>query len=45
MNAGAYVTGSQLMRLGEYYAKQSMITMEMTLMYYLDQHTKEFQLQ
>lgn len=21
MNAGAYVTGSQLMRLGEYYAK------------------------
>ena len=26
MNAGAYVTGSQLMRLGEYYAKISVVT-------------------
>ena len=31
MNAGAYVTGSQLKKLGEYYAKQFMRHMEMTL--------------
>ena len=42
MNAGAYVTGSQLKRLGEYYAKAIIVHMEMTLMYYLDLHTKEF---
>ena len=38
MNAGAYVTGSQLKRL-------SMLTTEMTLMYYSDLHTREFRLQ
>ena len=45
MNAGAYVTGSQLKRLGEYYARLSMLTTEMTLMYYSDLHTREFRLQ
>jgi hypothetical protein len=39
MNAGAYVTGSQLMRLGEYYAKA--IHEKMILMYYSDRHTRE----
>ena len=34
MNAGAYVTGSQL--------KQSIVLMEMILMCYSDLHTKEF---
>ena len=33
MNAGAYVTGSQLKRLGEYYAKAIHETMEMILTY------------
>lgn len=32
MNAGAYVTGSQLMKLGEYYARQSMIRTDWILM-------------
>ena len=41
MNAGAYVTGSQLKKLGEYYAEQFMRHMEMTLMYCLDRLTKE----
>ena len=45
MNAGAYVTGSQLKRLGEYYAKAIQLTTEMTLMYYSDLHTREFRLQ
>ena len=38
MNAGAYVTGTQLARLGEF-----MKHMVMILMYCSDQHIKEFQ--
>ena len=38
MNAGAYVTGSQLKRLGQYYAKV------MILMYCSDQLTRVFRL-
>ena len=46
MNAGAYVTGSQLKRLGEYYAKAIHANYRMmTLMYYSDLHTREFRLQ
>ena len=45
MNAGAYVTGSQLKKLGEYYAKQFMRHMEMTLMYCSDLHTREYRLE
>ena len=45
MNAGAYVTGSQLMRLGEYYAKAIHDNYVMILTYYLDQLTRVFQLQ
>ena len=45
MNAGAYVTGSQLKRLGEYTQRLSMQTTVMTLMYYSDLHTREFRLQ
>ena len=45
MNAGAYVTGSQLKRLGEYYAKAIHANYGMTLMYYSDLHTREFRLQ
>ncbi len=41
MNAGAYVTGSQLSRLGEYYAKkQFTTTMVPILMCCLDRHIK-----
>ena len=40
MNAGAYVTGSQLKRLGEYYTNTGMI-----LMYYSDLLTKESRLE
>ena len=43
MNAGAYVTGTQLMKLGEYYARQFMRHMVMILMCFSDLHTKEFQ--
>ena len=42
MNAGAYVTGSQLRRLGQYYARQSMIITEMILMCCLARLTREF---
>ena len=42
MNAGAYVTGSQLKKLGEYMQKQSTAHTAMILMYYLDQHIKVF---
>ena len=42
MNAGAYVTGSQLKRLGEYYAKAIHSTYGDDLMCYSDLHTKEF---
>ena len=42
MNAGAYVTGSQLMKLGEYYVRPSMRILGMILMSFLDQHTKGF---
>lgn len=42
MNAGGYVTGTQLRRLGEYYAKASMITMALILMCSLDLPIKEF---
>ena len=41
MNAGAYVTGSQLKRLGEYYAKAITINTAMILTFYSDRHTKE----
>lgn len=42
MNAGAYVTGSQLKRLENIMQKQSIVLMEMILMCYSDLHTKEF---
>ena len=45
MNAGAYVTGSQLKKLGQYYAKAIMIHTEMTLMYYSDRPIREFRLE
>ena len=45
MNAGGYVTGSQLKRLGEStMQKQSMINMEMILTCCSDLLTKEFRL-
>lgn len=43
MNAGAYVTGTQLARLGEYYAKAIHETYGDDLMYCSDQHIREFQ--
>ena len=42
MNAGGYVTGSQLKRLGEYYAKAIHDKYEMILTFYLDRHIREF---
>ena len=42
MNAGAYVTGSQLAKLGEYYAKAIHETYGMTLMCCLGLHIREF---
>ena len=42
MNAGAYVTGSQLMRLGEYYARLFMRHMAMILMCFSDRPIREF---
>jgi len=45
MNAGAYVTGSQLKRLGEYTQKQSMTNTGMILMYYSDLLTRESRLE
>ena len=44
MNAGAYVTGSQLKKLGEYYAKAIHSTYGDDLMFYSDLHTREFRL-
>ena len=44
MNAGAYVTGSQLKKLGEYYAKAIHDNMVMILTCYLDRHIREFRL-
>ena len=44
MNAGGYVTGSQLKRLGDTMQKQSMINMEMILTCCSDLLTKEFRL-
>ena len=41
MNAGAYVTGSQLKRLGEYTQKQSMTTTGWILTFCSDRHTKD----
>ena len=41
MNAGAYVTGTQLKKLGEYYAK-AMTTLVWTLTYSLDRLTRVF---
>lgn len=43
MNAGAYVTGTQLMRLGEYYAKAIHETYGDDFDVLLDQHIREFQ--
>lgn len=42
MNAGGYITGSQLKKLGEYYDMRSMTNTEMTLMYFSDLPIKEF---
>ena len=43
MNAGGYVTGSQLKKLGEYYAKApSMQNTAMILMSFSDLHIREF---
>ena len=42
MNAGAYVTGSQLMKLGESLPKQFMILTAMISMYCSDRHIREF---
>ena len=44
MNAGAYVTGSQLKRLGDIMQKRFMTSMEIILTFYSDLHTKEFRL-
>lgn len=41
MNAGAYVTGAQLKKLGEYYAKPFTAATVMTLMYCLDRPIRE----
>ena len=41
MNAGAYVTGSQLKKLGEYYAKATTILVWI-LTYFSDRHTRAF---
>ena len=43
MNAGAYVTGTQLMRLGGIMLRQFTRHMVMILMFFLDQHIREFQ--
>ena len=42
MNAGAYVTGSQLMRLASIMPERFMRPMGMILMCCLDRHTREF---
>ena len=42
MNAGAYVTGSQLMKLARAMQRQFMILMEMILTYCLDLHIRVF---
>ena len=42
MNAGAYVTGSQLMKLGRAMPKQFMIRMVMISMYCSDRHIRVF---
>ena len=42
MNAGAYVTGTQLRRLGEYYAKAIHETTDWILTCCSDPHTKAF---
>jgi len=42
MNAGAYITGSQLSKLGEYYAQEYILILVMTLMYFLDLHIKVY---
>ena len=42
MNAGAYVTGSQLKRLGQYYAKAIHDKMVMILTCCSDPHTRAF---
>ena len=44
-NAGAYVTGSQLKRLGEYYAKAIHNNTGMILTYFSDLHIREFRWQ
>ena len=44
MNAGAYVTGSQLKRLGQYYAKAIYAKMVMILMYCSARLTRVFRL-
>ena len=41
MNAGGYVTGSQLKKLGEYYAHAIMINMAMISMCFSDLHIRE----
>ena len=41
MNAGGYVTGTQLMKLGEYYAK-AIHDMERILMSSLDRRIREY---
>ena len=45
MNAGAYVTGSQLKKLESIMQKQFMRHMETTLMYCSDLHTRESRLE
>ena len=42
MNAGAYVTGTQLKKLGEYYAKAIHDNLVWTLTYSLDRLTRVF---
>ena len=42
MNAGGYVTGSQLKKLGEYYAKAIQQNTAMILMSFSDLHIREF---
>ena len=45
MNAGGYVTGSQLKKLGEYYARQFTINTAMTSMCYSDLLIRESRLE
>ena len=42
MNAGAYTTGTQLRKLGEYYRRPFTIITDWILIFFLDRHTRGF---